>query len=342
MAVPNAMENVRISEQSISVQPQPVVVRKELCTLPMDHSPVTLPGRCELSVTPLIKPLTPRTFPSTVISPLVTANPVTVVSISPKGTSHPLVSSNAVLIPPQTAISASHTKQPSVTIIKTENCQKPSLTALDVLNDTIVKSFDSNNVINGSNMKREHSDVIGSESPLNLIKNSITYRNQDDGSKSGLPNVLKQSHLQFGKNVQNYPNTMSQTDIKPIGNIATKSNLLSKSQQESVVIKCEPDFSIVECKSPNERKLNGKHSNVVTETRPRAYSSGHAQSYPSSIASKIYSVPFSTNDVNKKYPSNITTDMTISNSSILPNATGSFSNQEKMQYDHLNKGNLDN
>ena len=342
MAVPNAMENVRISEQSISVQPQPVVVRKELCTLPMDHSSVTLPGRCELSVTPLIKPLTPRTFPSTVISPLVTANPVTVVSISPKGTSHPLVSSNAVLIPPQTAISASHTKQPSVTIIKTENCQKPSLTALDVLNDTIVKSFDSNNVIDGSNMKREHSDVTGSESPLNLIKNSITYRNQDDGPKSGLNNIPKQSHLQYGKTVQNYPNNMSQTDIKPIGNLGTKNNLLNKSQQESVVIKCEPDFSIVECKSPNERKLNGKHSNVVTETRPRAYSSGHAQSYPSGIASKIYSVPFSTNDVNKKYPSNITTDMTISNSSILPNATGSFSNQEKMQYDHLNKGNLDN
>ena len=52
---PTAMENAMISEQNISIQPQPVIVRKELSTLPLDHSPVTLPGRCELSVTPLIK-----------------------------------------------------------------------------------------------------------------------------------------------------------------------------------------------------------------------------------------------------------------------------------------------
>ena len=110
--------------------------------------------------------MTPRTFPSTVISPIVTANPVTVVSISQKALSYPLASSKAVLIPQPSSISPSHTKQPSVTIIKTETCQKPSLTALDVLNDTIVKSFDATNVEDGLSVKREQSSVIGSDFPL--------------------------------------------------------------------------------------------------------------------------------------------------------------------------------
>ena len=51
----DAMKNIMISEKSIDSQPQPIIVRKELSSLPMDHSPVVLPGRCELSVTPLIK-----------------------------------------------------------------------------------------------------------------------------------------------------------------------------------------------------------------------------------------------------------------------------------------------
>ena len=54
-AVPNAIENVMISDQSIQTQPHPVILRKEISSLSMDNSTVTLPGRCELSVTPLVK-----------------------------------------------------------------------------------------------------------------------------------------------------------------------------------------------------------------------------------------------------------------------------------------------
>ena len=103
--------------------------------------------------------------------PMVTASPVTVVSVSPELISSTLPSSKAVIISQSAPIGVSTTTQPAVTIIKTETCQKPSLTALDVLNETIVKSFDPSNV-NEKLQNTVKTIAIPSEFPLNLIKNA--------------------------------------------------------------------------------------------------------------------------------------------------------------------------
>ena len=256
--------------------------------------------------------MTPRTFPSTVISPMVTANPVTVVSISQKGISYPVTPSKAVLIPQPTAISPSHTKPPSVTIIKTEACQKPSMTALEVLNDTIVKSFDAPNVENGLSIKREQSSVIASDFPLNLIKSSASNETvnvkrientssdmdinhkDDHGALPGNQNPPKQFIVHVGKNgsTPNHRNSVSQTEIKPIGNFGQNGCFLSPVHQDSVIIKCEPDFSIVECKSPLEKKLS-VHPINQPEIRPIENASFRQNTFSSCIASRISNIPCS-------------------------------------------------
>ena len=240
-----------------------------------------------------------------------TANPVSVVSLSSKPPSHLSSSTNAVLIPQQPAMKASPTKQPSVTIIKTENCQKPSLTALDVLNDTIVKSFDSNNTEERSNIKHEQPNAISTDFPLNLVKNSASNENVNikntDSTASGinirpcndhsvipsLQNAPKQFILHVGKNGNNQDNSfgMPQTEIKHIGNSLPKPCLLSPSQQESVVIKCEPDFSIVECKSPSEKKISSHTAIKSPEMRLGQNFSVSPKSYSSNITSRIYNIP---------------------------------------------------
>ena len=240
-----------------------------------------------------------------------TANPVSVVSLSSKPPSQLSSATNALLIPQQPAMKASPTKQPSVTIIKTENCQKPSLTALDVLNDTIVKSFDSNNAEERSNIKHEQPNVISTDFPLNLVKNSASNETlniiKTDSTVSGInmrpsndhsviscsQNAPKQFILHVGKNGNNQDKSlgMSQTEIKHIGNSLPKPRLLSPSQQESVVIKCEPDFSIVECKSPSEKKF-GSHTVIKSPEMCLGQNfSVSPKSFSSNIASRIYNIP---------------------------------------------------
>ena len=93
--------------------------------------------------------------------------------------------------------------------------------------------------------------------------------------------------------------------------LSSKSSFLNPSQQESVVIKCEPDFSIVECKSPGEQKF-----------------SSHTQINSPEIRK--------TNTVT----SNIMKDMKFPPSSALPNSTRSFNKLEKQNNDHLSKGEI--
>ena len=52
---PSTSNNMMISENSITLQPQPVIVRKDLSSFLADSNTITIPGRRELSVTPLVQ-----------------------------------------------------------------------------------------------------------------------------------------------------------------------------------------------------------------------------------------------------------------------------------------------
>ena len=52
---PSTGNNMMISENSITLQPQPVIVRKDLSSFLADSNTITIPGRRELSVTPLVQ-----------------------------------------------------------------------------------------------------------------------------------------------------------------------------------------------------------------------------------------------------------------------------------------------
>ena len=70
-----------------------------------------------------------------------------------------------------------------------------------------------------------------------------------------------------------------------------KPRLLSPSHPESVVIKCEPDFSIVECKSPSEKKF-GSHTVIKSPEMCLGQNfSVNPKSFSSNIASRIYNIP---------------------------------------------------
>ena len=234
--------------------------------------------------------MTPRTFPSTMVSPMATANPVTVVSVSPKMLSNTLSSSRAVIISHQDTIATTTIKQPpAVTIIKTETIPKPSLTALDVLNETIVKSFDgSNTATEGDNTKQEKPITVPSEFPLNLIKSTNPHEtvnikgnervplNMDIHPKegitvvSGVQTAPKHLILHVGKDANNGHEkqiSLSQAEIKPInGTFSPNARLLNPLPPESVVVKCEPDFSIVECKSSSDNKCSTTMHQAVSYT----------------------------------------------------------------------------
>ena len=53
--LPSSSNNMMISDNSITLQPQPVIVRKDLSSFLADSSSITIPGRRELSVTPLVQ-----------------------------------------------------------------------------------------------------------------------------------------------------------------------------------------------------------------------------------------------------------------------------------------------
>ena len=52
---PSTSNNMMISDNSITLQPQPVIVRKDLSSFLADSNTITIPGRRELSVTPLVQ-----------------------------------------------------------------------------------------------------------------------------------------------------------------------------------------------------------------------------------------------------------------------------------------------
>ena len=52
--LPN-VDSVMVLDQSVSLKPQTILLRKDITSFSSDSSSITLPGRCELSVTPLIK-----------------------------------------------------------------------------------------------------------------------------------------------------------------------------------------------------------------------------------------------------------------------------------------------
>ena len=56
LTLPNA-ESVMVLDQNVSLKPHPILLRKDMPPFSPDSSSITLPGRCELSVTPLIKVL---------------------------------------------------------------------------------------------------------------------------------------------------------------------------------------------------------------------------------------------------------------------------------------------
>ena len=56
LALPN-VDNVMVLDQNISLKPHPILLRKDMPSFSSDSTSITLPGRCELSVTPMIKVL---------------------------------------------------------------------------------------------------------------------------------------------------------------------------------------------------------------------------------------------------------------------------------------------
>ena len=197
----------------------------------------------------ILQPLTARAFPSTIISPIPTNSPISVVSLSPSTISSKMQSLQSTTACQQDTNRSTTTIQPAVTIIKTEIGQKPSLTALDVLNDTIVKSFDTHNTDAVVDLKQEIAINNQAEAPLNLMK-SVKEMQRDRNP----PNNLI---IQVGKNTIAPVNPISfaQADIKPIGELTPNSRVTNQASHDSVLVKCEPDFSVVQCSSPSARNF---------------------------------------------------------------------------------------
>ena len=223
----------------------------------------------------VFQPLANRNFPSSIISNNISASPVTVVPWSSKMLTTTIPTTRAIIISPSEQISVQSATQPSVTILKTEACSKSSPTALDVLNETIVKSFDASNSENNFHIKGGNGLTGPSDSPLNLIKNvhNATTLNEhelttkdvktEDGINTKLKTHIAPKHviLHVGKNnviQQKQINSYSSAQIVPITTLKSfppNTQLINSTAPESVVIKCEPDFTIAEGQSPASQSV---------------------------------------------------------------------------------------
>ena len=229
------------------------------------------------------------------------------------------------------------TIQPAVTIIKTEIGQKPSLTALDVLNDTIVKSFDTHNTDAVVDLKQENAINDQDEAPLNLMKSDSVKEMQRNRNP---PNNLI---VQVGNNTTApvNPITLAQADIKPIGEFTPNSRLTNQASHDSVLVKCEPDFSVVQCISPSARNFRMGRVPIGQDsaTLPNHSSDINLENGRNMCENNHFNQAYLRDDNENMKMTSMNTSVVVNDSPIHPKTTSSFINSNMNQLSQSPKGN---
>ena len=285
----------------------------------------------------ILQPLTARAFPSTVISPIPTNSPISLVSVSPSTISSKMQPLQSTTACQQDTNRSTTTIQPAVTIIKTEIGQKPSLTALDVLNDTIVKSFDTHNTDAVVDLKRQNAINDQDEAPLNLMKSDSVKEMQKNRNP---PNNLI---IQVGNNTiaPVNPISLAQADIKPIADFTPNSRLTNQASHDSVLVKCEPDFSVVECRSPSARNFCMGRVPIGQDsaTLPNPSSDINLENGRNMCENNHFNQAYLRDDNENMKMMSMNTRVVVNDSPIDPKTTSSFINSNKNQLSQSPKGN---